>query len=145
MDLKKVRNIGISAHIDSGKTTLSERILFYSGRIHKIEDVRGGGDGAVMDNMELEKERGITIASAATYLNWDGYDINLIDTPGHVDFTVEVERSASRARRCHPRALLGRWRAIAIDDRRPADEALSRASPGVHQQDGPHRCQSSQP
>lgn len=93
MDLKKVRNIGISAHIDSGKTTLSERILFYSGRIHKIEDVRGGGDGAVMDNMELEKERGITIASAATYLNWDGYDINLIDTPGHVDFTVEVERS----------------------------------------------------
>ncbi len=93
MDLNKVRNIGISAHIDSGKTTLSERILFYSGRIHKIEDVRGGGDGAVMDNMELEKERGITIASAATYLNWDGFDINLIDTPGHVDFTVEVERS----------------------------------------------------
>ena len=93
MNLEKVRNIGISAHIDSGKTTLSERILFYSGRIHKIEDVRGGGDGAVMDNMELEKERGITIASAATYLNWDGYDINLIDTPGHVDFTVEVERS----------------------------------------------------
>lgn len=93
MDLRKVRNIGISAHIDSGKTTLSERILFYSGRIHKIEDVRGGGDGAVMDNMELEKERGITIASAATYLKWDGYDINLIDTPGHVDFTVEVERS----------------------------------------------------
>ncbi|MEM6799215.1 MAG: elongation factor G, partial [Planctomycetota bacterium] len=93
MNLEKVRNIGISAHIDSGKTTLSERILFYSGRIHKIEDVRGGGDGAVMDNMELEKERGITIASAATYLQWDGYDINLIDTPGHVDFTVEVERS----------------------------------------------------
>ena len=93
MNLDKVRNIGISAHIDSGKTTLSERILFYSGRIHKIEDVRGGGDGAVMDNMELEKERGITIASAATYLNWDNYDINLIDTPGHVDFTVEVERS----------------------------------------------------
>jgi len=93
MNLEKVRNIGISAHIDSGKTTLSERILFYSGRIHKIEDVRGGGDGAVMDNMELEKERGITIASAATYLKWDSYDINLIDTPGHVDFTVEVERS----------------------------------------------------
>ena len=93
MDLKKVRNIGISAHIDSGKTTLSERILFYAGRIHKIEDVRGGGDGAIMDNMELEKERGITIASAATYLKWDGFDINLIDTPGHVDFTVEVERS----------------------------------------------------
>ncbi len=93
MNLAKVRNIGISAHIDSGKTTLSERILFYAGRIHKIEDVRGGGDGAVMDNMELEKERGITIASAATSLKWKEHDINLIDTPGHVDFTVEVERS----------------------------------------------------
>ena len=93
MDLRKVRNIGISAHIDSGKTTLSERILFYSGRIHKIEDVRGGGDGATMDFMELEKERGITITSAATSLKWEGHAINLIDTPGHVDFTVEVERS----------------------------------------------------
>src|SRR6195952_835755 len=93
MDLNKLRNIGISAHIDSGKTTLSERILFYSGRIHKIEDVRGGGDGATMDFMELEKERGITITSAATSLKWDDHTINLIDTPGHVDFTVEVERS----------------------------------------------------
>ncbi|PAY21063.1 elongation factor G [Rhodopirellula sp. SM50] len=93
MKLEKVRNIGISAHIDSGKTTLSERILFYAGRIHKIEDVRGGGDGATMDHMELEKERGITITSAATSLEWKGYKINLIDTPGHVDFTVEVERS----------------------------------------------------
>ncbi|MEM6472337.1 MAG: elongation factor G [Planctomycetota bacterium] len=93
MKLDKVRNIGISAHIDSGKTTLSERILFYAGRIHKIEDVRGGGDGATMDHMELEKERGITITSAATSLTWKGHNINLIDTPGHVDFTVEVERS----------------------------------------------------
>ena len=93
MDLKKLRNIGISAHIDSGKTTLSERILFYAGRIHKIEDVRGGGDGATMDHMELEKERGITITSAATSLTWNDFEINLIDTPGHVDFTVEVERS----------------------------------------------------
>ena len=93
MDLRKVRNIGISAHIDSGKTTLSERILFYAGRIHKIEDVRGGGDGATMDHMELEKERGITITSAATSLQWDSHSVNLIDTPGHVDFTVEVERS----------------------------------------------------
>ncbi len=93
MDLKNVRNIGISAHIDSGKTTLSERILFYAGRIHKIEDVRGGGDGATMDHMELEKERGITITSAATSLEWEDHKINLIDTPGHVDFTVEVERS----------------------------------------------------
>ncbi|MGI9455529.1 MAG: elongation factor G [Aeoliella sp.] len=93
MDLTKVRNIGISAHIDSGKTTLSERILYYAGRIHKIEDVRGGGDGATMDHMELEKERGITITSAATSLEWEDHKINLIDTPGHVDFTVEVERS----------------------------------------------------
>lgn len=93
MNLKTLRNIGISAHIDSGKTTLSERILFYAGRIHKIEDVRGGGDGATMDHMELEKERGITITSAATSLTWNDYNINLIDTPGHVDFTVEVERS----------------------------------------------------
>ena len=93
MNLKKYRNIGISAHIDSGKTTLSERILYYCGRIHKIEDVRGGGDGATMDHMELEKERGITITSAATQVTWEGHTINLIDTPGHVDFTVEVERS----------------------------------------------------
>ena len=93
MNLKTLRNIGISAHIDSGKTTLSERILYYTGRIHKIEEVRGGGDGATMDHMELEKERGITITSAATSVSWGDYDINLIDTPGHVDFTVEVERS----------------------------------------------------
>ncbi len=93
MKLEKIRNLGISAHIDSGKTTLSERILFYTGRIHKIEDVRGGGDGATMDHMELEKERGITISSAATSVQYQGYHINLIDTPGHVDFTVEVERS----------------------------------------------------
>ncbi len=93
MNLKNLRNIGISAHIDSGKTTLSERILYYTGRIHKIEEVRGGGDGATMDHMELEKERGITITSAATSVKWNDYQINLIDTPGHVDFTVEVERS----------------------------------------------------
>jgi elongation factor G len=93
-DLKRVRNIGISAHIDSGKTTLSERILFYTDRIHKINEVRGkDGTGAVMDSMELERERGITIASAATYCEWKKHNINLIDTPGHVDFTVEVERS----------------------------------------------------
>jgi elongation factor G len=93
MTLQNLRNIGISAHIDSGKTTLSERILFYTGRIHKIEEVRGGGDGATMDFMELEKERGITITSAATSVLWQDHPINLIDTPGHVDFTVEVERS----------------------------------------------------
>lgn len=93
LDLAKLRNIGISAHIDSGKTTLSERILFYTGRIHKMEEVGGGGAGATMDHMELERERGITITSAATSVEWKGYAINLIDTPGHVDFTVEVERS----------------------------------------------------
>ncbi|EQC50451.1 elongation factor G [Bacteriovorax sp. DB6_IX] len=106
--MAKTRNIGISAHIDSGKTTLTERILFYCDMIHKIEDVRGGGDGATMDHMELEKEKGITITSAATTVHWKGVEgkgttfadgvekdtrINIIDTPGHVDFTVEVERS----------------------------------------------------
>jgi elongation factor G len=106
--MAKTRNIGISAHIDSGKTTLTERILFYCDKIHKIEDVRGGGDGAKMDHMELEKEKGITITSAATTVHWNGLEgkgttfaegvdkdtrINIIDTPGHVDFTVEVERS----------------------------------------------------
>ena len=93
-DISKMRNIGISAHIDSGKTTLSERILFYCNKIHQIHEVRGkDGVGAVMDSMDLERERGITIQSAATQVQWKDYTINLIDTPGHVDFTIEVERS----------------------------------------------------
>ena len=111
-DLSKVRNIGISAHIDSGKTTLTERILFYTARIHQIHEVKGkDGVGAKMDSMELERERGITIQSAATFCQWPPtekargvmavpaspikapHHINIIDTPGHVDFTIEVERS----------------------------------------------------
>jgi len=93
-EITKVRNIGISAHIDSGKTTLSERILFYGGRIHEIHEVKGkDGVGATMDSMDLEREKGITIQSAATQVQWKDHTINLIDTPGHVDFTVEVERS----------------------------------------------------
>ncbi len=93
-DIQRVRNIGISAHIDAGKTTLTERILYYTKRIHAIHDVKGKDNvGATMDFMELEKERGITIASAATYCEWNNHNINIIDTPGHVDFTVEVERS----------------------------------------------------
>ncbi|WP_165219019.1 elongation factor G [Aquisphaera insulae] len=90
-NLRNVRNIGISAHIDSGKTTLTERMLYYTGRTHVIKEVKG--EGAVMDHMELEKERGITITSAATTVHWEDKKVNIIDTPGHVDFTVEVERS----------------------------------------------------
>ena len=91
--LSRTRNIGISAHIDSGKTTLTERILFYAGRIHRMQEIKGKDGGPTMDYMELEQERGITIKSAATTVHWNEHDVNIIDTPGHVDFTVEVERS----------------------------------------------------
>jgi len=88
---QKVRNIGIIAHIDAGKTTTTERILFYSGKTHKIGETHDGA--SQMDWMEQEQERGITITAAATKTAWNGYDVNIIDTPGHVDFTIEVERS----------------------------------------------------
>ncbi|HJM84135.1 MAG TPA: GTP-binding protein, partial [Candidatus Marinimicrobia bacterium] len=89
--LKHVRNIGIMAHIDAGKTTTTERILYYTGRTHRLGEVHDGA--ATMDWMDQEKERGITITSAATTAFWDGNRVNIIDTPGHVDFTIEVERS----------------------------------------------------
>lgn len=93
-DIENIRNLGISAHIDSGKTTLTERILYYTKRIFAVHEVKGkDGVGATMDSMELERERGITISSAATYCEWNNHIINIIDTPGHVDFTIEVERS----------------------------------------------------
>ena len=91
VDISKVRNIGIMAHIDAGKTTTTERILYYTGKVHRLGEVHDGS--ATMDWMEQEKERGITITSAATTCYWKNHQINIIDTPGHVDFTVEVERS----------------------------------------------------
>ncbi len=91
LPLERIRNIGIIAHIDAGKTTVTERILYYTGRTYKIGEVHDGT--AVMDWMEQEKERGITITAAATTCDWDDHRINIIDTPGHVDFTAEVERS----------------------------------------------------
>lgn len=92
--IQRLRNIGISAHIDSGKTTLTERMLYYCGRIHEIHDVRGAdGVGATMDNDPIERKRGITISSAVTSVDWRDCYFQIIDTPGHVDFTVEVERS----------------------------------------------------
>jgi elongation factor G len=105
--LDRYRNIGIMAHIDAGKTTLTERVLFYTGRIHRTGEVHDGS--ATMDWMEQERERGITITSAATTTEWRDHRIDIIDTPGHVHFTVEVERSL-HPRRCGRRVLRGRRR-----------------------------------
>ena len=144
--IERYRNIGISAHIDAGKTTTTERILFYTGVNHKIGEVHDGA--ATMDWMEQEQERGITITSAATTCFWKGMDlsfpehrINIIDTPGHVDFTIEVERSHARARRRVHGLLRRRRRAAAVGNRLAPGQQVQGAAPRVRQQDGPHRRQ----
>ena len=149
--LERTRNIGIAAHIDAGKTTITERVLFYTGMIHKMGEVHEGT--TVTDWMEQERERGITITSAATTCTWaqrkeegvykifEGVKerINIIDTPGHVDFTAEVERSSTRSR-WGDRSF--RWRgrrAAAIGNSLASGDQVQRAVSGVHQQDGPRR------
>ena len=133
--MARVRNIGIVAHIDAGKTTVTERFLFHSGRIHKIGEVHDGE--AQMDWMPQERERGITITAAATSIAWRNHDIHLIDTPGHVDFTIEVERIAARAGRRGGRVRRRVGRRAAVRDGVAPGRQVSRAAHRVHQQDGP--------
>ena len=128
VQLERYRNIGIMAHIDAGKTTTTERILYYTGRTHKMGEVHDGT--AVMDWMEQEQERGITITSAATTCFWNDIRINIIDTPGHVDFTAEVERSL--------RVLDGAIAILgAVEGRRATDR--NRLAPGRQVSRAPHR------
>jgi elongation factor G len=139
--IERYRNIGISAHIDAGKTTTTERILFYTGVNHKLGEVHDGA--ATMDWMEQEQERGITITSAATTAFWKGmannypeHRINIIDTPGHVDFTIEVERSMRVLDGACMVYDAGR-RAAAIGNRLAPGQQVQRAAHRVRQQDGP--------
>ena len=133
--LEKTRNIGIAAHIDAGKTTTTERILYYTGVSYKIGEVHEGT--AVMDWMEQEQERGITITSAATTCFWKEHRINIIDTPGHVDFTAEVERSPARARRRGGGVRRGGGRAAPVGDGVAAGRQVQGPAHRLHQQDGP--------
>ena len=139
--LERYRNIGIMAHIDAGKTTTTERILYYTGRSYKIGEVHEGT--ATMDWMEQEQERGITITSAATTCFWRDHRINIIDTPGHVDFTIEVERSLARARRRGHGVRRRRRRRAAIRDGVAPGRQVRRAAHLLRQQDGPHRRRTS--
>ncbi len=135
--IEDYRNFGIMAHIDAGKTTTTERVLYYTGKSHKIGEVHDGA--ATMDWMEQEQERGITITSAATTAIWNGKRLNIIDTPGHVDFTIEVERSLARARRRGMRARFQSGRGAADRDGVAAGRPLQRSAHRVLQQDGQDR------
>ena len=135
--IEDYRNFGIMAHIDAGKTTTTERVLYYTGKSHKIGEVHDGA--ATMDWMEQEQERGITITSAATTAFWNGKRLNIIDTPGHVDFTIEVERSLARARRRGVRARLQSGRGAADRDGVAPGRQVPRAAHRVLQQDGQDR------
>ena len=135
--LDRYRNIGIMAHIDAGKTTTTERILYYTGKSYKIGEVHEGT--ATMDWMEQEQERGITITSAATTCFWNDHRINIIDTPGHVDFTIEVERSPARARRRGRRVRRRRRRRAAVRDRLAPGRQVQGPADVLRQQARPHR------
>ena len=132
--IEDYRNFGIMAHIDAGKTTTTERVLYYTGKSHKMGEVHDGA--ATMDFMEQEQERGITITSAATTAIWNGKRLNIIDTPGHVDFTIEVERSLARSRWRGMRAQFQSRRRAADRDGMAARRPLQRPPHRLLQQDG---------